>query len=76
MPMLTTGETRWKAGVAAAVVDGGRVLLVRHTYGEKVGRWVMPGGYAQSHERLDQAAVREVKEEVSLETEVVDAIAL
>jgi ADP-ribose pyrophosphatase YjhB (NUDIX family) len=36
----------------------------------------MPGGYAHPGERLDQAAMREVKEEVGLETEVVDAIAL
>jgi ADP-ribose pyrophosphatase YjhB (NUDIX family) len=50
--------------------------MVRHTYGTKAGRWALPGGYAHPCERLDQAAVREVKEEVSLETEVVDAIAL
>ena len=74
--MTTTDEKRWTAGVAAAVVDGGRVLLVRHTYGEKAGRWAMPGGYANPNERLDQAAVREIKEEVGLQTEVVDAIAL
>jgi ADP-ribose pyrophosphatase YjhB (NUDIX family) len=74
--MTKSDEKTWTAGVAAAVVDGERVLLVRHTYGEKVGRWAMPGGYAKPNERLDQAAVREVKEEVGLQTEVIDAIAL
>ncbi len=74
--MTATGTKTWTAGVASAIVDSGRVLLVRHTYGEKAGRWAIPGGYAHPHERLDQAAVREVKEEVALETEVVDAIAL
>ena len=69
-------EASWRVGVAAAVVDEGRVLLVRHTYGEKAGRWAMPGGYAHPGERLDQAAVREVREELGLKTGVVDAIAL
>jgi 8-oxo-dGTP diphosphatase len=74
--MTKTGAKGWTAGIAAAVVDRGRVLLVRHTYGPKAGRWAMPGGYAQPDERLDQAAMREIKEEVGLQTEVVDAIAL
>lgn len=74
--MTRTNERGWTVGVAAAVVDGGRVLLVRHTYGEKAGLWALPGGYADPGERLDQAAVREVMEEVGLQAEVVDAIAL
>lgn len=71
-----TDEKRWLVGVAGAVVRQGRLLLVRHTYGDKKGCWALPGGYVMHDERLDQAAVREVLEELGLRTEVVDAIGL
>ena len=74
--MTMPDEREWTVGVASAVVDGGRVLLVRHTYGGKAGLWALPGGYADPGERLDQAAVREVIEETGLQAEVVDAIAM
>jgi 8-oxo-dGTP diphosphatase len=67
---------RWVVGAAGAVVHGGRVLLVRHTYGEKKGRWALPGGHAAHDERLDQTAVREVQEETGVSAEVVDVIGL
>lgn len=66
----------WRVGAAGAVVQQGRVLMVRHTYGEKKGRWALPGGYATHDERLDQTAVREVQEETGLAAEVVDVIGL
>ena len=71
-----TEEKRWRVGVAGVVVHGERVLLVRHTYGQKRGRWAMPGGYTHHHERLDESVVRELREELGLETEVVDLIGL
>ena len=67
---------RWKVGAAGAVVHGDRVLMVRHTYGEKQGRWALPGGYATHNERLDQTVVREVREETGLNAKVVDVIGL
>jgi ADP-ribose pyrophosphatase YjhB (NUDIX family) len=69
-------ECRWTIGVSGAVVANGRVLLVRHTYGDKRGRWSLPGGYAAPDERLDQAVRREVREETGLESEVIDLIGL
>ena len=54
---------QWDVGAAGAVVKEGRVLMVRATYGQARGRWLLPGGYARHDERLDQIAVREVKEE-------------
>jgi 8-oxo-dGTP diphosphatase len=67
---------QWSIGASGAVVNQGRVLLVRHTYGEKKGRWALPGGYATHQERIDETVIREVKEETGLEVEVVDVIGL
>jgi ADP-ribose pyrophosphatase YjhB (NUDIX family) len=52
------------------------VLLVRHKYGAGEGRWALPGGLVTHDERLDQAAVREVREETGLDTEPLDIIGL
>jgi len=69
-------KKQWTVGVAAAVVQDGRVLMVRHTYGEKEARWALPGGFSQHDECLDESAVRELYEETGLVAEVVDAIGL
>lgn len=69
-------EKQWTVGVAAAVVQDGRVLMVRHTYSEKGARWALPGGFSQHDECLDESAVRELYEETGLVAKVVDAIAL
>jgi ADP-ribose pyrophosphatase YjhB (NUDIX family) len=50
--------------------DEGRVLLLRHRFWP-VGRQVgLPGGYAVSGERLEDAVAREVLEETGLHVEV------
>jgi ADP-ribose pyrophosphatase YjhB (NUDIX family) len=52
--------------VQVAVVKGGKVLLVREEHEPFHRRWVVPGGYPTQNERLEDAGVREVKEELGL----------
>lgn len=54
-------------GVGVAVVEDGRILLVRRGSGAAVGRWAVPGGRVEWGETLAAAAVREVKEETGLD---------
>lgn len=55
-----------RAGAAAVITDDrGRVLLVRHTYGEL--NWEIPGGLGEPGESADATAVREVREETGLD---------
>ena len=52
-------------GSAAAIFDGrGRVLLVKHTYGNF--NWSVPGGIALPAEEPSLAAARELEEETGL----------
>ena len=57
---------RTHAGAAAVILDrDGRVLLVRHSYGRR--GWELPGGGRRSKESLEQAVLREVREELGVE---------
>ena len=60
--------------VAAAIVDDGRILLVRRASEPGRGRWSLPGGVVRLGERLGEAVVREVIEETNLLIEVVRPI--
>ena len=58
-----------KVGARAVIVDAGRVLLIR---AEEPGRvyYFLPGGHVQHGERLQEAVLREVKEETGLDVEI------
>lgn len=53
--------------VSVAVVRGGRVLLVRRARPPSQGLYAFPGGKVEAGETLEQAALRELKEETGLE---------
>ena len=50
-------------GASGVVVEDGRLLPVRQTYGAASGRWIIPNGSLRAGETLDQTALREVREE-------------
>src|SRR6476619_316959 len=55
-----------RAGVAAVICDGERVLLQRR---DDNGRWGLPGGGVDPGESVRTAIVREVREETGLDVE-------
>ncbi len=54
-------------GVKCVLTDADRVLLVRHTYGDR--SWDLPGGTVRRRERAAQAATRETEEELGVHVE-------
>lgn len=52
--------------VGGIVVQDDRVLLVRMAYGPAKGRYLFPGGRVDPGETLDQAVIREVREETGI----------
>lgn len=57
---------------AAIIIEDGRVLLARRAKGEKLaGYWEFPGGKREEGETIDECLVREIREELSLDIEVV-----
>ncbi|MFB7107939.1 (deoxy)nucleoside triphosphate pyrophosphohydrolase [Streptomyces sp. NPDC056190] len=61
--------------VGAALLDGGRLLAARRSApAELAGRWELPGGKVEPGERPEAAVVRELREELGIETEVVERV--
>lgn len=56
--------------VAGIVIHDGACLLVRHTYGESQGKYLIPGGYVKPGEIPSEAIKREIYEETKVEAEV------
>lgn len=53
--------------VSAAILRDGKVLVVRRARKPALGVYTLPGGVVEAGETLEQAVVREVKEETALD---------
>ena len=59
-----------KTATGVLISEGGRLLLARRGVDPGRGLWYLPSGYADWDERVDEAAVREMREETGLAVEV------
>jgi 8-oxo-dGTP diphosphatase len=55
----------------AAIINENNILMTKHVYPDGEF-WTLPGGGLEADETFEDAVVREVKEEVNLDVEVVD----
>ncbi len=61
---------RPKIVVAGVVMNNGKVLLTRETLESGNHRWIIPGGKVEFGEALEEALLREMKEETGLDIQV------
>ena len=69
-----TYPTRPYLAVSAAIFRDGRVLIVRRARPPAHGLYTLPGGGVELGETLEQAVIREVREETALEIEPVELV--
>jgi len=63
-------------GVGAVIFEDDQVILVRRGTPPSYGAWSLPGGAVEVGETLEQAVIREVREEVGLDVEAEDVVAV
>jgi 8-oxo-dGTP diphosphatase len=61
-------------GVGGVVVHENRVLLIKRGKEPMRGRWVVPGGTVELGETIEEALVREMKEETDLRVTPVEML--
>ena len=59
-----------KTATGVLITEGGRLLLAKRGMDPGRGLWYVPSGYVDWDERVDEAAVREMREETGLAVEV------
>ena len=64
-------------GVGAIIICNGKIFLEKRKNEPGKGKWSIPGGLVELGESLEQAVIREVKEETELdvdEPQLIDAV--
>jgi 8-oxo-dGTP diphosphatase len=69
-----TYPTRPYLAVSAAIFRGGKVLIARRARPPAHGLYTLPGGGVELGETLEQAVIREVREETALEIEPIELV--
>jgi 8-oxo-dGTP diphosphatase len=75
--MTNMGEKQdkiWLAVAGIVVNSAGEWLVVKKKYGGLKGQWSLPAGFVKSGETLDEAVIREVKEETGINAEVLGVV--
>ena len=60
--------------VAAIIIENGKVFATQRGYGEVKDGWEFPGGKIEPGETPEEAIVREIKEELDTEVEVIELL--
>lgn len=60
--------------VAAIIIENGKVFATQRGYGEFKDGWEFPGGKIESDETPEAAVVREIREELDIEIEVLELL--
>jgi len=59
------------AAAAAVLIEDGKILLARRASSVFPGRWYIPAGFCEADETIEEACVREAREETGLDVEAV-----
>jgi 8-oxo-dGTP diphosphatase len=74
--LIRLTRPRFTAGAVGVLFNSlGEVLLVEHVY-HTAPQWGLPGGYVDRGEDPQQTVVREMREELQLEVEIVRALVI
>lgn len=73
---MNNENTNWHQSVTGVVIENGKVLLARHTYGNGKNMLIIPGGYVNFGETPQEALKREFMEETSVVVEPLEILGI
>ncbi len=56
--------------VDGIITKGGKILLIKRKNEPFKGKWALPGGFVEYGERVEEAVLREIKEETGLNAKI------
>lgn len=62
--------------VDTVVIDKGKILLIKRGTEPFKGKWALPGGRVECGETVEEAALRELKEETGIDAELVTLLSV
>jgi 8-oxo-dGTP diphosphatase len=63
-------ENKMLLAADAIVLNNGKVILIKRKYPPFQNMWALPGGLVEYNEKVEDAAVREAKEETNLNVSI------
>jgi len=63
-------------GVGIVIEMDGGIVLIKRGGQVKPGRWALPSGYIEADESVEEAAIRESKEETGLDVKLIDLVGI
>lgn len=64
----------WLAAGGLVINEKGDWLVVKKRYGGLNGKWSLPAGFVSQGETIDEAAIREVKEETGIDCRIIELV--
>lgn len=59
-----------------AIFKEGKIVLIKRKNEPFKGKWALPGGFVEYGEKVEDAVIREVKEETGLSTKIIDIVGI